>query len=131
MNRWLKKERAQIKAVKIAKEVERFYANHYVAPWQRDRVNQVRALHEAAQKKLRQAHDIGATRVSEEFAQMELDFLFASDNFKAKNPGMEWHPKGIKGIFYKAFWKNLVARAKKAGLDLEKPYGSENQTATE
>lgn len=123
LSRFNRNEKARTKAYKLSREIQKFYANHYVAQWQQDRVSSIRTLFEAAMKNLEKAHDYSASRTSEEFMQFELDFLFASNKFREENPpGMEWHPEGVKGIFYKAFWKNLMIRAKMLGINL---YGKE------
>lgn len=123
LNRWRTTERkaelARTKMYNLSKEIQRFYATHLVSVWQGERITEIRKLHEGAQKNLARKHDIAASQTSEMFAQFELDYLIASEKFKEKNPGMEWHPSGIKGVFYKAFWSNLTKRAKALGVDLK------------
>lgn len=110
LSRYDHNERARSRAYKLSREIQHFYANHMMAPWQHSRIGEIRALYEAAQKKLAKAHDLGSSRISEEFMQLELDTLFAMEQFRENNPGQEWHPDGIRGFFYKAFWKNIYKR---------------------
>lgn len=118
LNRGRKKELAKARAYQLSKELQRFYSTHTFSTWQQERVKEIRALYEARLKDLEVAHDHAASRCSEEFMQFELDYALASDAFKEKNPGMEWTPSGVKGLFAKAFWKNLMTRAKKFGVNL-------------
>ena len=106
------------KAYRLSKELQHFYANHFMSPWQKGKVGEIRAMYEHKQKGLDRAHDVASSRLSEEFMQFELDYIMASDQFKKDNPGKEWAPSGIKGLFSKAFWVNLVRTGRKMGVDL-------------
>lgn len=129
-NRWKttqrKAELERTKMYNLSKEIQRFYATHLVSLWQGERIKEIRALHEGAQKNLARKHDIAASQTSEMFAQFELDYLYASQQFKEKNPGEEWHPSGVKGIFYKAFWSNLMKRGKALGINLHGEEAKQN-----
>ncbi|MEK7068562.1 MAG: hypothetical protein AAB964_01970 [Patescibacteria group bacterium] len=106
------------KAYRLSKELQHFYANHFLSPWQKTKIGEIRALYEHKQKGLDRAHDIASSRLSEEFMQFELDYAFASDQFKKENPGKEWAPSGIKGLLSKAFWVNLVRKGRELGVNL-------------
>ena len=116
LNQRAKAEKQKGKAYKLSKSLQEFYAKHLVSAWQRGRVDDIRKMYEWKQNQLDAAHDFSSSRLSEEFMQYELDYLYASDQFKQDNPGMEWHPKGIKGVFKKAFWSNLIKRGMKLGI---------------
>ena len=73
----------------MAKEIEQWYATHFVAPWQRANVAEIRRQHEEKQEALRIAHDNAASRVSDEYAAFELEYLKASDEFRNKKPDAE------------------------------------------
>jgi hypothetical protein len=118
IGQWRRSEKAKTRGYKLSKELQLWYGNHYVSPWQQGKINEIRALYEKRQQDLARAHDYSASRLSEEFMQFELDYLFTSDKFKADNPGKEWAPTGVRGIFYKAFWKNLMKKADALGITL-------------
>lgn len=61
-------------------------------------------------------HDIAASKLSERFMQLELDYLNLTDEWKKTHPNMVWHPSGVKGFFTRAFWHNMQVRAKSLGL---------------
>ena len=121
MSRGFRNERAKTRAYKLSREIQTFYASHFVSKWQRDRVDDIRKLYEERQKDLQLAHDHACSRVSEEFMQLELDYLMTSNSFKEKpeNVGQEmtWSPGAGMGIMARAFLKNMVTRAKTLGLD--------------
>lgn len=120
-NRSLRNARAKTRAYKLSREIQTFYASHFVSKWQRDRVDDIRKLYEEREKDLALAHDHACSRVSEEFMQLELDYLMTSNSFKEKpeNVGQEmtWSPGAGMGIMARAFLKNMVTRAKSLGLD--------------
>ena len=119
MARGFRNERAKTRAYKLSRDLQTFYATHFVSVWQRERVADIRKLFEKRIKDLEMAHDHAASRTSEEYMQLEVDYLVASDQFKEKNPGeeMTWSPGTGMGIMARAFFKNLVTRAKSLGLN--------------
>ncbi len=120
MHRALKAERQRSAAYKLSRALQEFYASHMVSKWQRDRVNEIRALYEDKQKDLNIAHDHACSRLSEEFMDFELEYLRVSDKFKEENEGeeMPWNVNGKT-----PFIASLINRAKAFGLRL---HGSKN-----
>lgn len=119
LGQWRRSEKAKTKMYQLSREIQGWYESHFVAPWQRDRIEEIRALHEKKQKDLGVAHDIAASQVSEEFATLELDYLMASEAFREKNPGeeMPWKPNRSIGFMARVFTKNMIVRAKALGLN--------------
>lgn len=112
-------ERAKSKAYKLSRELQHWYASHFLSAWQREKIAEIRAVYESKQKQLDRAHDIASSQLSEEYMQFELDYAVTSNKFKEDNPGEEWAPSGIRGLFAKAFWVNLAKRAKLMGVSLK------------
>ena len=119
LGQWRRNEKAKTKMYKLAREITEWYASHFVAPWQRDRVSEIRALHDKKQKDLAFAHDLAASQVSEEYATLELDYLMASESFRQKSPGeeMPWKPNKNLGFMARVFINNMLVRAKALGLN--------------
>ena len=110
LNRWRKKELTKVRAYGLAKELTLFYERHFVSPWQKSKVDEIRAMYEVKQKNLGKAYDIASSRLSEEFMMYELEYLRASESFKKDNPSKEWVPDGVRGYLTKAFWRNLFSK---------------------
>ena len=117
--------RARQYNVDLSEKLTTFYASHAVSSWQKAEVDKIRKAYEAKEQELNIAHDMGMSRISDRFMQLELDWLMASDDFKQNNPGKEWHPSGVKGLLSKAFWTNLFKSAKEAGVNLTPSNGKE------
>lgn len=120
MHRALKAERQRSAAYKLSRALQEFYASHLVSKWQRDRVNEIRALYEDKRKDLDIAHDHACSRLSEEFMEFELEYLKASDTFKEENEGAEM-PFNVDGKT--PFLTSIINKAKAFGLRL---HGSKN-----
>lgn len=118
LSRAMRADRARTRNVALSKQIMEFYQTHPIHAWQTENVKQIRGVYEEKQKDLDRAHDIGSSELSDVFMQFELDYLRASHDFAEKNPGMEYHPKGLKGLFTKAFWRNLTRQGKVLGIDL-------------
>lgn len=120
IGRHYRNERVKTRAYNLSKQLSEWYATHPVAPWQTQRAQDIRDLYEKRVKDLELAHDHAASRTSEEYMQLELDYLMASHEFRNKNPQsseMPWSPGASMGIMAKAFLKNLLVKAKSLGLN--------------
>lgn len=114
--RMIRSARARTKNVELSEKLTKFYATNLVSDWQRKDVKAIRDAYEIKQKDLAVAHDIAASRLADTYMRFEYDYLLASNDFKIKNPGMEWHDRGVMGIFSGAFWRNIGRRAGMLGI---------------
>lgn len=112
----MRADRAKTHAIRLAKELERFYATNFVSTWQKEDVKKIREEYEKNQRVVDNGHDLASSKLSDKYAQLELDYLLASTDFKEKNPRMQWHPSGIRGLFTTAFWHNIIVRARHEGI---------------
>lgn len=90
INQARKYELRKTRMSKLSREIQAFYAEHLVAPWQQDRVKEIRALCEYKYKALDKKYLELKQELTEEFMQHEVDFLHASHKFREENPGKEW-----------------------------------------
>ncbi len=125
LTKYRKEKLAAQKAYQLSKALQEFYSSHPLSIWQKEKVDEIRNRYKLKQKELNVAHDIASSRLSEAFMQFELDYLYASEEYRKENPGMEWHTSGIKGLFTKAFWANLSKKAEQIGLNF---YGKKAET---
>ena len=96
--------------VELSAKLSQFYSSNFVSPWQRKGVDVIRKDYEEKLQKLSVAHDIAASKLSDEYMKFELDYLWASREFKKDNPGQEMDGIGRAGVFSGAFWRNMSAR---------------------
>ena len=110
LNQERKRAIRQTKMSMLVRAIEEFYATHAVAPWQGERVTEIRNIHNFKVKALEREFLKSKQMIQEEFMQHELDFLHASFKFREENPGKEWRAEsegflgwikskfGIKGL---------------------------------
>ncbi len=112
--------------IELSEKLTKFYATHMLSPWQREEVDKIRKTYEEKNAELAMAHDVASSRLSDRFMQFELDWLVMSNDFKENNPGKEWHPSGLKGVFSRAFWANMFQRGDQMGVTLNDGQASKN-----
>lgn len=110
---------------KIAKELTTLHAQTPLAEWQRNRITEIRNAGEFHIKKMYHKARVLEMQLMEEYAQHEIDFIMASNQFKRDNPGQEWAPDLTSklGLVARSFWKRFMATGQKLGIN----YGTNTQ----
>jgi hypothetical protein len=109
LNRAINADKARLRNIRLSKDITKWYAEHPLSAWQKQKVEEIRADYEEKQKALDQAHDIASSDLSDVYMEFELEYLKTSHRFREDNPGKEYHPKGMDGFVSRA--KSIVRKA--------------------
>lgn len=106
----MRAEEAKKPAVALSKRLQQFYATHMVSTWQKDKVNEIRAVYQDKQDGLDAAHDIASSKLSEEYMQFELEYLETSHRLKDGNGGQEPYHRDFRRFISPAFWRQTFSQ---------------------
>ena len=110
LSRAMRAEEAKKPAVALSKKIQQFYATHMVSAWQREKVEEIRAVYKDKQDGLDAAHDIASSQLSEEYMAFELEYLEKSQEMKTENGGQEPYHKDFRRFVSPAFWRQLFTQ---------------------
>src|SRR3990167_5625909 len=114
LSRAMRANEAKKPAVALSKKLQQFYASHMVSLWQREKVNEIRAVYQDKQDGLDAAHDIASSQLSEEYMAFELEYLETSQRMKDENGGQEPYHKDFRRFVSKAFWQQIFQHGQEA-----------------
>jgi len=97
-------------AVALSKKLQQFYASHMVSLWQKEKINEIRAVYQDKQNGLDAAHDIASSNLSEQYMEFELAYLETSHRLKDENGGQEPYHKDFRRFVSVPFWRQLFTQ---------------------
>lgn len=118
-------ERRKTRAYRLSRDIQRFYAEHPLSPWQKQKITEIREDYKDKQKILNKAHDLASMELSHRYMEFEIEYLRVSDRLKEENGGREPYHKDIRRFVSIAFWRTqwIVGRTRLATLFMT--YGKE------